>query len=130
MNSLKDPTKNTLEEDLKKLTSEMKTFETLTTSAGLIGAVVGSILAIPLGPIAFVSGAALGAAAVGGLNVYAHSRKKELEKHVRILREQNAITENTANEFISKLGLIHTDNPGRAQTISLTSASAQKFTEK
>jgi hypothetical protein len=102
-------TRADVEKEVQKLTSDINTLETITTLAGLIGAGIGSLLAIPFGPIAFVSGAALGAAAVGGTKVYTQSRKREIDKDIQMLQDNDLITSSVAAELRERLAAIHTD---------------------
>jgi hypothetical protein len=115
--------------EVEDLASEIKTFETYATSAGFIGAALGSVLAIPFGPIAFVSGAAVAAFAVGSLKAYAQARKKSIEQQLQSLVTQQMITDEVAGEIRDRLGLIHTDNPDTGEfspSSSTTPANIQR----
>lgn len=122
-------TPSDVQKEVEELTAEIKTFENYATSAGFIGAALGAVLAIPFGPIAFVSGTALAAAAVGGLKAYVQSRKRNIEKQLQSLITQKMITEDAAGEIRERLGSIHTDNPGTGQ-ISVPSATTSGGIQK
>lgn len=104
-------TSEEVEVEVQKLASEIEELKVVTMVAGFTGAGVGSILTIPLGPVAFVVGSALGAIAAGGLRLYSQEKKKNIGEEISSLLEIGAITTEKAAALKAKLNAIYSANP-------------------
>jgi hypothetical protein len=109
--------KEELENEVRKLTAEIHKLAPYTEYAGFLSAAVGAILSIPFGPFAFLSGAALGAAAVGSLNVYTLTRRKAIEKEITSSRANQKITEDVATELREELNLVRSNDAERTPSV-------------
>jgi hypothetical protein len=96
-----------IEEDIRKVEINVRQLANAASYTSLIGLVVGTISAVALGPFPLIIGAAIGAAAMGGIRLYSLAKKKELKDELSILQSKQKIEESTASKIEKEIDVIY-----------------------
>jgi hypothetical protein len=111
-------TEERVEGELRELNSRIRFFDVAATIVALGGLAIGALAAIPLGPSPFLAAAIVGVAVALAVKLYTLQRKEHLREEISSLKESGQITANEAIELRTRVNVIYTDNPEKAEEVS------------